>query len=411
MTTVIIGAGMAGLSAGYHLKDDVVILEKSDTPGGLCSSYHVTDGGHDYYIEKFYHHSFEVNHELIRMCKELGLTLDWRAGTTGYAFDGKIYPLNTPLEILAYPRLSLVEKARLALFTLKCRSADPDKHANETATDFIIRNAGVSVYNKFFLPLLKGKFGDDFAEISGAWLITRIMLRSNRGARGEKLSYVSGGYHNLTDRLSGIIGEKGGKILFNTEVRDIVVEDGAVRGVVTDSGTIRADNVICTSPQLYLKYTNRNDIAFQKTVCTLFALRKKISDIYWVNISEDLSFKALIEHTNFVPFEAYGENLVYAVAYSHREVDVEGTVRAFRSDLGKFGITDADIIWERTFYQTATSAVYNRGYTPVPYEGSVKGLYFAGIFSPASYPARGVSMSLDAGKEAAALINKKLPGV
>ncbi|OGS19586.1 MAG: hypothetical protein A3J83_00575 [Elusimicrobia bacterium RIFOXYA2_FULL_40_6] len=38
MKTLIIGAGISGLSTAYHLKDDYLILEKESTPGGLCRS-------------------------------------------------------------------------------------------------------------------------------------------------------------------------------------------------------------------------------------------------------------------------------------------------------------------------------------------------------------------------------------
>ena len=65
MTTVIIGGGITGLSAGYHIDDQVIILERDNTTlGGLCSSYHI-EGDCNYYIEKFYHHLFEQDHELI----------------------------------------------------------------------------------------------------------------------------------------------------------------------------------------------------------------------------------------------------------------------------------------------------------------------------------------------------------
>ena len=55
------------------------------------------------------------------MRSELSDKLEWKTGTTGYFARNTIYPLNTPLQILKYPELSLIDKARLAMLTLQCK--------------------------------------------------------------------------------------------------------------------------------------------------------------------------------------------------------------------------------------------------------------------------------------------------
>ena len=40
--TLILGAGLSGLSTAYHLEGGFHLLEKSDRPGGLCKSESVT---------------------------------------------------------------------------------------------------------------------------------------------------------------------------------------------------------------------------------------------------------------------------------------------------------------------------------------------------------------------------------
>ena len=50
---LILGAGIAGLAAGQHLKEknqDYIIIEKAPYYGGLCSSYKVGDFIFDYFI-------------------------------------------------------------------------------------------------------------------------------------------------------------------------------------------------------------------------------------------------------------------------------------------------------------------------------------------------------------------------
>lgn len=54
---IIIGAGPAGLSAGYFLKDKpFLILEKEEDTGGLCRSFALADtifdyGGHAFFYQ------------------------------------------------------------------------------------------------------------------------------------------------------------------------------------------------------------------------------------------------------------------------------------------------------------------------------------------------------------------------
>ena len=42
---------------------------------------------------------------------------------------------------------------------------------------------------------------------------------------------------------------------------------------------------------------------------------------YWLNIKADVPFGAVIEHTNFMPVEDYGERLVYITSYFQDEKD------------------------------------------------------------------------------------------
>ena len=113
--------------------------------------------------------------------------MEWLKGTTGYYINEKIYPLNTPMEILQYPHLSLFDKVKLALLVLRSKRKNIEDLDNITAKDLILNVAGKSVYENFFEPLLRSKFGDEKDNVSASWLLSRIKIRSDRSLSGERL--------------------------------------------------------------------------------------------------------------------------------------------------------------------------------------------------------------------------------
>ena len=186
----IIGGGLTGLVAAHTLsqENEVGLFEKMPYLGGCLSSYHIND----YWIERYYHHCFSSDTALFSLIRTLGLSdkLEWWNGSTGSYSRETIYPLTRPLEILRYPELSITDKARLGWLTLNAGKTDLSTLDDIPADQFIIENLGMNVYTSFFEPLLKSKFGDRRREVSAAWLLSRIAIRSNRGVEGEKLGYL-----------------------------------------------------------------------------------------------------------------------------------------------------------------------------------------------------------------------------
>ena len=189
----IIGGGVTGLSSACALLPDheIEIFEKMPFLGGCLSSYRIDE----YWIERYYHHCFAGDRHLFSLLEDLGLSdkLEWRTGTTGYYANNTLYPLNSPLEILNYPELSLLDKARLTLLTLRSKNMDLSSLDDVSAEEFIVNRLGRNIYRSFFEPLLKSKFGDQRKEVSAAWLISRIAIRSDRGVSGEHLGYLTRG--------------------------------------------------------------------------------------------------------------------------------------------------------------------------------------------------------------------------
>lgn len=216
MKIIIIGSGLAGLSAGYKLRksNEIIIFEKDAEVGGMTTSYCQDHTGKKYFIEKYYHYIFRSDSELLALIKELGLERQmlWLKGKNAYFVDGINYPLNTPPEILRFSPLSFTDLTKLGLLVLRIKTIkDTTSHDGMKAKDWIIDNAGKSVYENFFAPLMKSKFGDNAENISAAWLIGRVKIRSDRGKEGEKLGCLRGGFNSLIEALSREIAACGAR--------------------------------------------------------------------------------------------------------------------------------------------------------------------------------------------------------
>lgn len=414
MTTVIIGAGLAGLAAAYRLagKDEVIIIEKEPELGGMASSYNTGT----YHIEKYYHHIFASDRELIALIEELGLNsrLEWLRGTIGYYFDGRIYPMNTPFEILkALPFMDVLRLTKLVLKAKRIKDTAP--YDEITAKDWIISTAGESVYNNFFHPLLSSKFGDNKEKVSAAWLLGRVRIRSNRGAKGERLGYMRGGFHALIEAMAENIGKKGGRIIQGSASK-IEVKDGSVGGVVVDGEFIECNRVISTvAPDVLEKIIDTGllgldlKINYQGTACALFGLSEKLmDDVYWLNIKDNMPFGAVIEHTNFIPASDYGEHLMYVTSYFQDAGSVlwkssdEELIGLYLNGLEKlFPGFGEKVKWWRLRRDIDTAPVYEVGYGKkvLPYKTNIKGLYLAGMFSSSNCPERSMNGSVKAGFE------------
>ncbi len=415
MKTAIIGAGLSGLCAGYELSKkgiDVAIFESKNV-GGLASSYHVND----YHIEKYYHHIFRSDETILKLIDELGLNnkLEWLKGTTGYYINGKIYPLNTPREILQYPHLSLFDKVKLALLVLRSKRKNIEDLDNITATDLILNVAGKSVYENFFEPLLRSKFGDEKDNVSASWLLSRIKIRSDRSLGGERLGYMMGGFYSLIEAILKEIEDKGGEIN-KKAVNKIITKNNEVKGIEVDNKFIGCDNVISTISPMALNgiigIPMRTRIKYQGTVCALFALNERLmDDMYWLNIKANVPFGAVIEHTNFAPLNNYGEHLVYVTSYFQSlnnplwKLSEEEVIKMYLNGLKNLfqSFDEKAIKWWRLTRDIDTAPIFETGFKNkvLPYKTKIKGLYLAGMFSPPNYPERSMNGSIKTGFECA----------
>ena len=395
MKIAVIGGGLTGLVAARALARDheVCLYEKLPFLGGCLSSYQM----HDYWIERYYHHCFSGDTALFTLLENLGLSgnLEWRKGTTGYCSERKIYPLNSPVEILKYPGLSLPDKAKLAWLTVSARKANLTKLDGIPAEQYIIDHLGRNLYTSFFEPLLKSKFGEQRGRISAAWLFSRIAIRSNRGIDGEQLGYLNGGFHQIIGELERSIERKGGTIRKSEPVLSLTRKDG--KWLLNDTAY---EKVLSTMPPSEFQKIGGpvlTPVPYQGAACMMLAMDRQVTEgIYWLNMRDAAPYGAVITHTNFIPVERYHEHLVYLASYFSGTMPAHLDKIMINDFCSRFSVAPGEIRWHRMAVDAWAGPVYTTGYKALIPDYEQKGLYMAGMFSRSNYPERSMDGSIRA---------------
>ncbi|MDP2949029.1 MAG: NAD(P)/FAD-dependent oxidoreductase [Chloroflexota bacterium] len=428
----IIGGGVAGLAAAYRLCQrgfQVHLLEAGPTLGGLVGTFEIGGGR----IEQFYHHIFSTDTTIAALIQELGLAdrLVWHESKVGIFYDGRIYDFVTPLDLLRFTPISLIDRLRLGLVGLYLRrQKEWRRYESITAREWIIKYAGRRNYDVVWGPLLRGKFGQRADDISMAWFWSKIHLRfaSRKGGplQKEQLGYLMSSFGLLVDVLGERIRQMGGTLETSRPVQRVVVENG--RAVALEVGgpkgqKVPCDAIIAAVPnQVFLRLTpslpeayaaKLRGVQYQWALCLVLALKRSLSPIYWMNISDrSIPFLALIEHTNFIDRSHYGGlHVAYLSNYLDEaspllQMEIDELCRLYFPHLGRINPAFspewvADRWLFRGPYAQPIIATHYSDAIPEP-RTPIEGLYLANMTQ--IYPEdRGQNYSIRLGEQVAAL--------
>ena len=304
MKVSIIGGGITGLTAAYYLSKegfDVTVYESSYFFGGQASSIKIDE----YNIERGYHHIFRNDYEIIKLIDELGLnqSLEWHKSSVGMYSNGVLYKFSTPMDLLKYKPISLINRIRLGLLSLYLQKKKHWKpYEAISANKWILKYAGKEIYNRVWGPLLKAKFGIFHQEVAMPWFWSKMKTRfASRNKKGDEvLGYLKYSFEELINSLIDNIEGNGGKVKLNHKVTSIGHNEGKVDNIeyVCD-GTkkkVKADFVICTAPSYEIKklinfdqkYINKLSAAkYLGASVFILKLKKQFSPYYWMNIIDD----------------------------------------------------------------------------------------------------------------------------
>ncbi len=435
MRVGIIGAGAAGLAAAYELGlhgHRAAVYERADFLGGQASTFDV--GGAR--LEKGYHHWFTSDTDIVDLTHEIGLghQVRWIDSSVGTLWDGRIYPFVTPMDLLKFTPLSVLDRMRLGLTTLYLqRQKDFRKYEGITADEWLRRHSGKRGYEVFWGPMLRGKFGDDYyKDVGMAWMWGKVQTRVKSRGKGmvkEKLGYPIGSFGEVFDVLADKVREQGGEVHLSAAVERVDARDGGAVGmrVALDGGSARDerfDAVIATTPSYLFPrlvdglpddYLRRlTDVNYMAAVLVILVLDRPLTNVYWLNVADrSIPFVAAIEHTNLIGPEHYGgKHIVYLSNYlstnhpmfrmGHDEI-----LREYLPHLRKIN-PDFNPSWIETSYHHRVGAaqpIIGTNYSVrIPaHRTPFRGLYLANTTQV--YPEdRGTNYSVRMGREVARMV-------
>ena len=434
MRVGIIGGGAAGLAAAYYLTREghyAEVFERAPFLGGQASTFPVGGGQ----LERGYHHLFVSDVDMVDLIHELGLgdKLAWLESKVGLFQGGRIWDFNTPIDLLRFKPLSLLQRIRVGLWTLYLqKTRNWRKFEGVTAKDWTVGHMGRQAYQVIWEPLLRGKFGEFYDQIGMTWLWGKIYLRvasRGKGMQKERLGYPMGSFGEVFDVLGERVVQQGGDVHISAGVRKVVVEEGTATGLEVElpggePETRGYDAVIATTPSyvftrlvppLPQEYMDKLvNVQYLSAVLVILVLDRPLSSKYWMNIADhDLPFVGVIEHTNMIDKGLYGgRHIVYLSNYPNPASELyqksgEELLEEFVPHLRKIN-PDFDPSWILEYYHhkvDGAQPIIGVNYSQrIPsHQTPIKNLYLANTTQ--IYPEdRGTNYSVRMGRRVAALV-------
>lgn len=250
---VIVGAGNAGLSAGFQLHKagiPYVICEATDRFGGRVK-YGQSDDILYNDGAQFTEPQWETTFDYLREFgledrvfepekKVYGLYINGK--TTYFEDTGNLF--QSLLQVRGLPKKLIAQGARFLPSLLKAMGLVGENHdfskladiSRQTTREWVTDHGGPEIADKLLGPMLGTMVLARTCDVSAAHPIALMKLMKGMDA-------IDGGLKTINEHIYDVIKDN---VRLGTPVSEILIEDGAIRGVRLVSGeVIKTDKVIC----------------------------------------------------------------------------------------------------------------------------------------------------------------------
>lgn len=397
---VIIGAGLAGLTAGIDLTRmgrDVTVLEKANIVGGHAASHNSSNG----YIHDIGPHVIIPDAiPLYEMVKAAGIENDLIHFDMKFGFlkNKQIYTFSpNPLSLMKFKLLSMRDKIKLGTLMKEADRLSEEEYSKVTTEEFVTEKISEKALISFFEPLLTRLSGLPPEELSAAFFIAfnKLLVK----VKNFELCYPKGGIGKLGEGMASHLKSLGGIVKTGSDVKEIITEEGQVTRVlyVEDEKEkyIDASNVVSTIPfnalpeiiDLSTEYENRlKRIKYTEFTIAYFGLDGKLSkhDMeVMIPKTEGFCFNSFVEISNISKEVApNGKSLFCVVATPSAirgQTDEEETLDAITEDVNRiFPKFEEKINWRKLIRHDFTAITKEYMSLKPDFITPVKRLYLAG---------------------------------
>lgn len=427
----VIGAGPMGLAAAYELLKQgrqVDLYEYDDRIGGMSAHFDF-DG---LSIERYYHFVCRHDQALFDLMGDLDMrdTLHWVDTSMGYFYNGQLHRWGDPFALLTFPHLDLFSRLRYGLHMFLAARRKKECWQDIDAIDavhWLKQGCGEKAYKILWERLFKLKFHHYTDNLSAAWIWARIrrMGQSRRNIFQESLGYIEGGSEALLTRLQQEIEARGGHVLLQSPVSQIISQNNRVTGLAIGAAgesidkqtKHQYDQIISTIPLQYVPklapqlpqehLTQYQQVQNIGVVCLIFKLKKAITNHFWLNISDpDFAIPGIIEMSNLRPLP---DHVVYVPYYMPQSLakfqwqdeqfigEAQAYLKKLNPDLTDDDIVDVNVS-RYAFAQPICQPGFSRHLPPI--RSAIEGLFIAD--TSYYYPEdRSISESVQLGKQLA----------
>lgn len=317
--TIILGAGLTGLSCAYHLKKNYLIFEKESQPGGLCRSIHT--GGFTFDLTGHLLHLRDEN--IKKLIKTLLKNNILELKRNAWIFSKNTYT-RYPFQAHTYGLPKKVIKECLSDFFAAQAKLKRFKKEAPSFYDWIIRHFGRGIARHFMVPYNEKLWLRPLTELTAEWVGSFVpqpsveeVLKGSLTDRSSSLGYNAlfsypkkGGIQSLVNALLPQVV----KPVTNAEAVRVRWYDRRVE--IAGKGPIMYDHLVSTIPlPVLINRMHRvptdvshavKSLRWVSILCiNLGFKRPQFTDKHWIYFPEkDFIFYRVGFHSNLSPYMA-----------------------------------------------------------------------------------------------------------